>query len=52
MSEELLASAGVVDVAVLDDDIDFRNYIEDLLRDEGELESRRAEVARAARQRF
>jgi len=35
MSEELLASAGVVDVAVLDDDIDFRNYIEDLLRDEG-----------------
>jgi DNA-binding NtrC family response regulator len=27
--------AGLVDVAVLDDDIDFRNYIEDLLRDEG-----------------
>ena len=24
-----------VDVAVLDDDLDFRNYIEDLLRDEG-----------------
>jgi len=35
MSEEALASVGVVDVAVLDDDIDFRNYIEDLLRDEG-----------------
>jgi DNA-binding NtrC family response regulator len=33
MSEE--AIAGLVDVAVLDDDIDFRNYIEDLLRDEG-----------------
>lgn len=26
---------GLVDIAVLDDDIDFRNYIEDLLRDEG-----------------
>jgi DNA-binding NtrC family response regulator len=33
MSEEPVA--GLVDVAVLDDDIDFRNYIEDLLRDEG-----------------
>ena len=35
MSEEVLASVGTVDIAVLDDDIDFRNYIEDLLRDEG-----------------
>jgi DNA-binding NtrC family response regulator len=36
MSEEVLAVAsGLVDVAVLDDDVDFRNYIEDLLRDEG-----------------
>lgn len=26
----------LVDVAVLDDDLDFRNYIEDLLRDEGQ----------------
>ncbi len=26
---------GDVDIAVLDDDLDFRNYIEDLLRDEG-----------------
>ncbi len=26
---------GLVDIAVLDDDVDFRNYIEDLLRDEG-----------------
>jgi DNA-binding NtrC family response regulator len=34
-SEEALASVGLVDIAVLDDDIDFRNYIEDLLRDEG-----------------
>ena len=29
------AAADLVDVAVLDDDLDFRNYIEDLLRDEG-----------------
>ncbi len=35
MSEEISAPAGVVDVAVLDDDLDFRNYIEDLLGDEG-----------------
>ncbi|HEY6987196.1 MAG TPA: response regulator [Bryobacteraceae bacterium] len=33
MSEE--AVAALVDVAILDDDVDFRNYIEDLLRDEG-----------------
>ncbi len=36
MNEEVVTSAlGTVDVAVLDDDTDFRNYIEDLLRDEG-----------------
>ncbi|MBV8866553.1 MAG: response regulator, partial [Acidobacteriaceae bacterium] len=35
MSEPAIAAAGLVDVAVLDDDADFRNYIEDLLRDEG-----------------
>ena len=35
MSEDALAPVGVVDIAVLDDDVDFRNYIEDLLRDEG-----------------
>jgi DNA-binding NtrC family response regulator len=36
MSEEIsLGPAGSVDIAVLDDDLDFRNYIEDLLRDEG-----------------
>jgi DNA-binding NtrC family response regulator len=36
MSEELSSPpAGSVDIAVLDDDLDFRNYIEDLLRDEG-----------------
>lgn len=36
MSEEIsLAPAGSVDIAVLDDDLDFRHYIEDLLRDEG-----------------
>jgi DNA-binding NtrC family response regulator len=33
MSEE--TATALVDVAVLDDDLDFRNYIEDLLRDEG-----------------
>lgn len=27
----------LVDVAVLDDDLDFRNYIEDVLRDEGQF---------------
>ena len=35
MSEETTSSVGMVDVAVLDDDLDFRNYIEDLLGDEG-----------------
>jgi DNA-binding NtrC family response regulator len=40
MSEETISlpvatSAGSVDIAVLDDDLDFRNYIEDLLSDEG-----------------
>lgn len=35
MAETVELSAGLVDVAVLDDDVDFRNYIEDLLRDEG-----------------
>jgi DNA-binding NtrC family response regulator len=36
MSEETISSTiGTVDVAVLDDDLDFRNYIEDLLSDEG-----------------
>ena len=29
------ALEGLVDIAVLDDDVDFLNYIEDLLRDEG-----------------
>ena len=35
MSEAVSVVPGVVDVAVLDDDLDFRNYIDDLLRDEG-----------------
>lgn len=35
MSEEIAAPEGNVDIAVLDDDQDFRNYIEDLLADEG-----------------
>jgi DNA-binding NtrC family response regulator len=35
MSEAAVATHGLIDIAVLDDDPDFRNYIEDLLRDEG-----------------
>jgi DNA-binding NtrC family response regulator len=35
MSEETISALGTVDVAVLDDDPDFRNYLEDLLADEG-----------------
>ncbi|HEY7211472.1 MAG TPA: response regulator [Bryobacteraceae bacterium] len=35
MSEAAISPAGLVDIAVLDDDPDFLNYIEDLLRDEG-----------------
>lgn len=35
MSETTDLAVGLVDVAVLDDDGDFRTYIEDLLRDEG-----------------
>ena len=40
MSDEAIASTGTVDVAVLDDDLDFRNYIEDLLGDEGKYSVR------------
>ncbi|HYP13051.1 MAG TPA: response regulator [Bryobacteraceae bacterium] len=35
MSSVELSSPAGVDIAVLDDDLDFRNYIEDFLRDEG-----------------
>lgn len=35
-AEVLDQSAGLIDIAVLDDDIDFLTYIEDLLRDEGQ----------------
>lgn len=34
------ASLGLIDVAVLDDDADFRNYIEDVLKDEGKYSVR------------
>lgn len=40
MSEAVESGAGLVDVAVLDDDLDFRNYVEDLLRDEGKYSVR------------
>src|SRR6476469_9915662 len=29
------APTGLIDIAILDDDADFRNYLEDFLRDEG-----------------
>jgi DNA-binding NtrC family response regulator len=34
LNEVIAVAPGLIDVAVLDDDVDFRNYIEDLLRDE------------------
>ena len=39
MTEEQI-DAGLVDIVILDDDLDFRNYIEDLLRDEGKYSIR------------
>jgi DNA-binding NtrC family response regulator len=36
MSEHLSQASGLIEIAVLDDDLDFRNYIEDFLRDEGQ----------------
>ena len=36
MSEQLTQASGLIEIAVLDDDLDFRNYIEDFLRDEGQ----------------
>lgn len=35
MSEAPSPTPGLIDIAVLDDDLDFRTYVEDLLRDEG-----------------
>ena len=35
MTVETDVEIGLISIAVLDDDTDFRNYIEDLLRDEG-----------------
>jgi DNA-binding NtrC family response regulator len=35
MSEQTTTAGGMIQIAVLDDDLDFRNYIEDFLRDEG-----------------
>lgn len=32
---EALPSSALIDLAVLDDDLDFRNYMEDVLKDEG-----------------
>lgn len=50
------ALSGTVDIAVLDDDIDFLNYVEDFLRDEGLYSVRTfsnpAELFRAAEERL
>lgn len=35
MSDQTTTVNGLIEIAVLDDDLDFRNYIEDFLRDEG-----------------
>jgi DNA-binding NtrC family response regulator len=35
MNEQPPTANGMIEIAVLDDDLDFRNYIEDFLRDEG-----------------
>ncbi len=35
MNESAETAAGLIDIAVVDDDSDFLNYMEDLLRDEG-----------------
>jgi DNA-binding NtrC family response regulator len=35
MSEQQTPTHNLIEIAVLDDDLDFRNYIEDFLRDEG-----------------
>ena len=40
MSEASAVALGLVDIAVLDDDLDFRTYMEDFLRDEGIYEVR------------
>ena len=34
-SEQAALSTDLIDIAILDDDLDFCNYVEDLLRDEG-----------------
>jgi DNA-binding NtrC family response regulator len=36
MTDLAAQSSGLVEIAVLDDDVDFRTYIEDFLRDEGQ----------------
>jgi DNA-binding NtrC family response regulator len=35
VERRMIATTETVDIAVLDDDLDFRNYIEDFLQDEG-----------------
>jgi DNA-binding NtrC family response regulator len=35
MIEQATTANGLIDLAVLDDDLDFRNYVEDFLKDEG-----------------
>ena len=40
MSDTITTANGLIEIAVLDDDLDFRNYIEDFLRDEGHYAAR------------
>ncbi|MGA7414999.1 MAG: response regulator [Bryobacteraceae bacterium] len=56
MTDLAAQSSGLVEIAVLDDDVDFRTYIEDFLRDEGQYAIRAFalpdELLEAAEQRL
>ncbi len=56
MTDLVAQSSGLVEIAVLDDDVDFRTYIEDFLRDEGQYSIRAFahpdELLEAAEQRL
>ena len=56
MTDLAAQSSGLVEIAVLDDDVDFRTYMEDFLRDEGQFAIRAFahpdELLEAAEQRL
>lgn len=56
MTDLAAQSSGLVEIAVLDDDVDFRTYMEDFLRDEGQYAIRAFahadELLEAAEQRL